>query len=75
MAKCVRVIGQGVPFRLSDDDAFEIVHKDHDGEYCPKSFWKDWNATYKRESGYAEIVQRGKYRHLVAVASLGGPLL
>lgn len=44
MAKCVRIVGQGVPVRLSDDDAFTIVHRDLDGEYCPKNFWKRWYA-------------------------------
>lgn len=42
MAKCIRVVGQGVPCRMSDDDAFQVVERDHDGEYCPKSFWREW---------------------------------
>lgn len=42
MAKCVRIVGQGIPIRMSDDDAFTIVHRDLDGEYCPKSFWKSY---------------------------------
>jgi hypothetical protein len=40
--KCVQVVGQGVPIRLSDDEAFQLVHNDKDGEYCSKSFWKSW---------------------------------
>lgn len=40
--KCVRIVGQGVPVRLSDEDAFQIVERDLDGEYCSKSFWKQW---------------------------------
>lgn len=46
MAKCVRVVGQGVPVRLSDDDAFQLVERDHDGEYCNKKFWKTWYAPH-----------------------------
>jgi hypothetical protein len=41
MAKCIRVVGQGVPVRLSDDDAFAVV-RDGDGGYCAKEFWKVW---------------------------------
>lgn len=40
MAKCIRVVGQFVPVRMSDADAFQIVDRDHDGQYCPKSVWK-----------------------------------
>jgi hypothetical protein len=40
MAKCFQVVGQGVPVRMSDDDAFQVVDRDKDGEYCPKSVWK-----------------------------------
>jgi hypothetical protein len=39
MAKCVRVVGQGVPVRMSDEDAFQVVERDHDGEYCSKNVW------------------------------------
>lgn len=42
MAKCIRVVGQGVPVRMSDEDAFQVVVRDGDGEYCPKSFFKKW---------------------------------
>lgn len=42
MAKCVQVVGQGVPVRCTDAEAREIVVKDHDGEYCSKSVWKEW---------------------------------
>jgi hypothetical protein len=42
MAKCFRVVGQGVPVRMSDDDAFQVVIRDGDGEYCSKKFWRDW---------------------------------
>ena len=45
MAKCFRVVGQGVPVRMSDDDAFQVVERDGDGEYCPKSVWKKERAS------------------------------
>lgn len=45
--KCVRIVGQGVPVRLTDEKAREIVEIDKDGEYCPKSFFKEW---YKRNT-------------------------
>lgn len=41
--KCIRVVGQGVPVRLTNEQAHEIVERDKDGEYCSKSFWKNWN--------------------------------
>lgn len=40
MAKCVQIVGQGIPARVSDEDAFQIVDRDHDGQYCPKSVWR-----------------------------------
>ena len=40
--KCVRFVGQGVPVRLSDQQAFRIVEIDKDGEYCSKTFWRNW---------------------------------
>lgn len=42
MAKCICVVGQGVPVRLSDEDAFQVVVRDHDGEYCSKKLFKEW---------------------------------
>lgn len=40
--KCIQLVGQGVPVRLSDKDARQIVVLDHDGAYCPKHIWKQW---------------------------------
>lgn len=40
--KCVRIVGQGVPLRLTDDTAFDVVHRQGDGEYCSKSFFESW---------------------------------
>ncbi len=48
MAKCFRVVGQGVPVRMSDDDAFRVVVIDGDGEYCPKHVWKKERASEYR---------------------------
>lgn len=54
MAKCFRVVGQGIPVRMSDADAFEVVVRDHDGEYCPKHVWKAERASaYRVERGDA----------------------
>lgn len=44
MAKCIQVVGQGIPVRMSDEDAFQVVVRDHDGEYCPKSVWRSTEA-------------------------------
>ena len=46
MAKCIRIVGQGVPVRMSDADAFQIVERDKDGEYCSKRFWRNWYAPH-----------------------------
>jgi hypothetical protein len=52
VAKCFQVVGQGIPVRMSDDDAFQIVERDHDGQYCPKSVWKtERNSAYRTERG------------------------
>lgn len=40
--KCVRIVGQGVPVRLPDEEARRIVEHEGDGEYCPKSFYRAW---------------------------------
>lgn len=44
MAKCIRVVGQGVPVRMSDEDAFQLVVRDGDGQYCSKKLWREWYA-------------------------------
>lgn len=41
--KCVQIVGQGLPVRMSDEDARTIVVVDHDGEYCPKRVWKQFH--------------------------------
>lgn len=47
--KCVKFIGQGVPHRISDAEAFHLVVLDHDGEYCPKRVWREFYATCEDE--------------------------
>jgi hypothetical protein len=52
MAKCFQLVGQGVPVRMSDADAFQVVVRDHDGQYCPKSVWKRERASaYRTKQG------------------------
>jgi hypothetical protein len=38
--KCVQLVGQGIPVRLSNGEAHRIV-ADHDGYYCPKRAFKE----------------------------------
>lgn len=45
MAKCFQLVGQGIPVRMSNADAFQIVDRDKDGQYCPKSVWKKRRAS------------------------------
>jgi hypothetical protein len=42
--KCVQVVGQGMPVRLSNADAYRLVAIDHDAEYCPRSVWRKHQA-------------------------------
>lgn len=37
--KCVQVVGQGVPIRMTDDDAARLV-REGDGQYCPRKTWR-----------------------------------
>jgi len=48
--KCVQIVGQGVPIRVSDKEAAQLV-KIGDGQYCSKSFYKNWYNKNK-EAGY-----------------------
>lgn len=60
--KCVRIVGQGVPVRMSDTDAFTIVHVDKDGEYCSKTFWKQWYDRNKGPRAYWSLKDGSKNR-------------
>ena len=55
--KCVRVVGQGVPVRMPDAEAFALVHIMGDGDYCPKKLWREWydgNEHYEAQGGRAK---------------------
>ena len=62
--KCVQFVGQGTPTRMSDDDAFCIVHLMGDGEYCPKRVWREHVAhmrtlakEYPGYTGYSALTE------------------
>jgi len=57
---CVRVVGQGVPVRLSREDAHRLVALDHDGEYCKKSFFKQWRKDYDNHPEFSRITDKGE---------------
>jgi hypothetical protein len=42
--KCLRIVGQGIPVRMSDADAARII-AEGDGEYCKKEVWKRFHDT------------------------------
>lgn len=46
MAKCLRVVGQGRAVRMPDDDAFQVVDRDKDGQYMPKRTWRGEDGVY-----------------------------
>lgn len=54
--KCVRMVGQGIPVRVSNEDAHQIVEIDKDGEYCSKSFFKQFMADCQDEN-YVKSMQ------------------
>jgi hypothetical protein len=54
--KCVQIVGQGVSCRMSDDDAFQIVDRDHDGQYCPKTLWKNHYDLHHKERFYVDAI-------------------
>lgn len=58
--KCVRVVGQGIPIKLSDDDAFRLVERDRDAQYCSKSFWKEWYADSMLDRGAYRLTKDGR---------------
>ena len=62
MAKCIQVVGQGIPVRMSDTDAFQVVVRDGDGQYCPKSMWRNW---YDDPVDVGGTIQPGRIAKLV----------
>jgi hypothetical protein len=58
--KCVRIVGQGVPHNFSNADAHRIVVIDSDGEYCSRSFFKDWRKSYPEHPARCRINSQGR---------------
>lgn len=50
--KCVQVVGQGVPIRVSEDDAQALVNIG-DAQYCPRHVWREFydHSTFWQEKG------------------------
>jgi hypothetical protein len=61
MSKCVQIVGQGIPVRFTNEDAFQIVERDKDGQYCSKRVWRDYYARHwqshedQPRSGFVEL--------------------
>lgn len=70
MAKCFQVVGQGVPVRMSDEDAFQIVDRDHDGQYCPKHVWKAERASAYRTKQGDNCLRKLEGRKIVETSTL-----
>lgn len=68
MAKCVQIVGQGIPVRLNDEDAFQIVERDKDGQYCSKRFWKDWCDNHGHSREHSRIDKRDRHGRIVWAA-------
>jgi hypothetical protein len=50
---------------MSDDDAFQVVERDHDGDYCSKSVWEGGARYAELRSGKITVVDNLDYtRHL-----------
>jgi hypothetical protein len=58
--KCVQIVGQGVPIRLSNDDAHRIVAINHDGQYCPKSVFKAYRKNHPEHPANSRIDSQNK---------------
>jgi hypothetical protein len=58
--KCVQVVGQGLPIRVSNDDAYRLVHIDHDAQYCPKSVFKAYRKDHPEHPALSRINSQNK---------------
>lgn len=47
--KCIQVVGQGIPVRLPDEVAFQVVVREGDGQYCSKSLWREHYRKFGKE--------------------------
>lgn len=70
MAKCFQVVGQGVPVRMSDEDAHQVVVRDGDGQYCPKHVWKEERASPYRVEREDACLRKLVGRKITPVATL-----
>jgi hypothetical protein len=61
--KCVQVIGQGIPIRLTNEDADRLVGRGHGlpGDYfCPKSVFKAYRKAHPDHPAHSRIDSQGK---------------
>lgn len=57
--KCVQVVGQGIPHRMRDHDAAQLV-AEGDAEYCSKSVWKEFHDNNADEAFRARRASHGR---------------
>ena len=60
--KCVQLVGQGVPVRVSDEDAYQLVVIDKDAEYCPKWIWKQHYDRREEPRKISQLLTKGSKR-------------
>lgn len=60
--KCIQLLGQGIPIRVTNDDADFLVRTDHDAEFCPKSVFKEYRKAHPEHPARSRIDVR---RHAV----------
>ena len=60
--KCVQLVGQDIPVRLSNEDAHRIADMfgDHDGQYCPKSVFKKYRIEHPEHPALHRIDSQNK---------------
>jgi hypothetical protein len=56
---------------MSDEDAFQLVERDKDGEYCSKKFWRDWYADSDSKPARCLISSTGRIVSLPDGEQLG----
>ena len=58
--KCVQIVGQGIPARLSNEDAHRLVAIEHDGQYCPKRVFKEYRKAHPEHPALSRINSQGR---------------
>ena len=58
--KCVQIVGQGIPARLSNEDAHRLVAVEHDGQYCPKRVFKKYRVEHPDHPALHRINSQGR---------------